>query len=92
MLNSCSDPLICTQEITAYLKKNYRASHLRCASGYRHNDIVVLILGSLNIIVHGILCNQSSHMLLSLDVLVNFGLHILTSKCGNEVPNVRRCN
>ena len=47
MLNSCSDPLACTQETAAYLKK-FRASQLRCAPGYRHNDITVLIIGNPN--------------------------------------------
>ena len=47
MLNSCSDPLVCTQETAAYLKK-FRASQLRCAPGYRHNDITVLIIGNPN--------------------------------------------
>ena len=44
MPESYSDPSVCTQE-TAALLKIYRASHLRCAPGYRHNDITVLIIG-----------------------------------------------
>ena len=47
MLNSCSDPLVCTQETAAHLKR-FRASQLRCAPGYRHNDITVLIIGNPN--------------------------------------------
>ena len=47
MLNSYSDPLVCTQETAAHLKR-FRASQLRCAPGYHHNDITVLIIGNLN--------------------------------------------
>ena len=46
----CSDPSVCTQE-TAALQKIYRASHLRCAPGYRCNDINCLITGNPNSIV-----------------------------------------
>ena len=48
MLNSCSDPLVCTQKTAPRLKR-FRASQLRCAPGYRHNDITVLIIGNPNI-------------------------------------------
>ena len=47
MPNSCSDPLVCTQETAAHLKR-FRVSQLRCAPGYRHNDITVLIIGNPN--------------------------------------------
>ena len=30
------------------MAKNFRASHLGCALGYRHNDIIVLIIGKPN--------------------------------------------
>ena len=46
MLNSCSDPLVCTQE-TAFLRLQ-AASHMRCAPGYRHNNIIVLIIDKQN--------------------------------------------
>ena len=47
MLNSCSDPLAYTQEIAVYFAK-CRASQLRCAPAYRHNDITALIIGNPN--------------------------------------------
>ena len=47
MPESCSDPSVCTQE-TAALLKIYRASYLRCAPGYRCNDINCLIIGNPN--------------------------------------------
>ena len=47
MLNSFSNPLVCTQETAAYLKI-FRTSQLRCAPGYCHNDITVLIIGNPN--------------------------------------------
>ena len=48
MPESCSDPSVCTQETVAVQKIN-RASHLRCAPGYRCNDINCLITGNPNI-------------------------------------------
>ena len=50
MPESYSDLSICTQEPAAHLKI-HRASHLRCAPGYRHNDITVLIIGKPNICI-----------------------------------------
>ena len=47
MPGSCSDPSVCTQETAAHLKI-HRASHLRCAPGYRRNDINCLIIGNTN--------------------------------------------
>ena len=47
MPESCSDPSVCTQETAAHLKI-HRASHLRCAPGYRCNDINCLITGNPN--------------------------------------------
>ena len=47
MPESSSDPSVCTQETAAHLKI-HRASHLRCAAGYRRNDIIVLIIGKPN--------------------------------------------
>ena len=47
MLESCSDPSVCTQKPAAHLKI-HRASHLRCAPGYHRNDINCLITGNPN--------------------------------------------
>ena len=47
MPGSCSDPSVCTQETAAHLKI-HRASHLRCAPGYRRNDINRVITSNPN--------------------------------------------
>ena len=47
MPGSYSDPSVCTQETAAHLKI-HRASHLRCAPGYRRNDINYLITSNPN--------------------------------------------
>ena len=45
ILDSCSDPLICTQEAAACVEE-FRATHLRCVLDCRNNDITVLIVGN----------------------------------------------
>ena len=57
MPESCSGPSVCTQELAAHLKI-YGASLLRCALGYRCNNIICLITGNpnMNIGLFSVLC------------------------------------
>ena len=50
MLDSCSEPLVCTQETAAYFKEMQSLS-FEMRPSYHHNGITVLIIGNPNDVV-----------------------------------------